>query len=149
MTISSAQLTALRALLTGDELTFNRLLADSGLARTHEFAVLTAAALAVAARRRFPPGWSQGDVVRLVARLRTRDAGAHADINAAAAEQMLASVLGTQHVRDDFDVLASGYAQIALLSELVVDLNENQLEDLLAEAHTQADRWLVRQTRQP
>jgi hypothetical protein len=145
MTITDAQLAALKALLTGDEQAFDRLLTGSDLARTQEFAVLTATALVLAVRRSFPPGWSPDDVVQFVACLRARDAGAHADVNPAAAEQMLLAVLRDERVSDDFDVLVNGHAQVALLNELVAGLDNDQMEDFLAETRGEASQWVQNQ----
>lgn len=131
MTVSLAQVTALRAALVGDEEVFERLIASPGAADGQEFPTLVATAFVAAARRRFPPGWSGGDVVRFVGHLRAHGMGSHEDLSAAAAEQMLLSSLRGQPMGGQFDDFMSGYAQFALLTELVRDLSEQELSTFL------------------
>jgi len=145
MTVTPAQFAALRAALTGDEETFERLTAAADFLNGEGFPVLVATAFVEAARQRFPPGWSRGDVVRFVGHLRARDGGAHEDLSATAAEQMLLSVLSEEPIAGEFNENAKGIAQVALLTELVSDLNEQDLSMFLAEVREQADAWLAQQ----
>jgi hypothetical protein len=140
--IADVQMAALRAALTGDAETLDRLGSRYGWDYGGEFAALTANAFVAAARRRFPPGWSAADVTRFVGHLRARKQAENSDVDAGAAEQMLVSSLSGQPMRGQFGDLDTGYAQFALLSELVRDLSEWQLRTLLDEARAQADRWL-------
>jgi len=145
MTIAPVQVAALRAALAGDEGDFERLSAGPGVADGQEFPILVATAFAAAVQRRFPPGWSGGDVVRFVGRLRARNEGALKDLSATAAEQMILSVLRGEPMGGQFDDVMKGYAQSALLAELVRDLSEQELSTFLTEAREQADAWLAQQ----
>jgi molybdopterin converting factor small subunit len=143
VTVTPAQFAALRAALTGDEETFERLTAAADFLNGEGFPILVATAFVTAVERRFPPGWSRGDVVRFVGQLRARNEGAHENLSATAAEQMLLSVLRKEPVAREFDENAKSIAQVALLTELVSDLTEQELGAFLAEAREQADAWLA------
>ena len=145
MTVTPAQVAALRAALSGDEDAFNRLSSDPDVADSEGLPVLTAAAFVAAVQRRFPPGWSGGDVVRFVGLLRARNEGAYADLSATAAEQMILSILRGEPMSGQFDDLMKGYAEFALLAELVRNLSEQELSTFLAGAREQADAWLAQQ----
>lgn len=143
MTITGIQIAALQAILTGDNDAFHRLSMEPDLVHGDGFPVLIATAFVAAARRRFPTGCSNGDVIRFVGQVRARDEGKHADLSAVAAEQMLLNVLRGEPISHEFDEDTEGYAQIAILAELVSDLDEQQLDMFLVEARGQADTWLV------
>jgi hypothetical protein len=143
MTVTPAQFAALHAALTGDEETFERLAATADFLNDEGFPILVATAFVAAAQQRFPPGWSRGDVVRFVADLRAHDGGANEDLSATTAEQMLISVLTGEPMAGESDENAKGIAQVALLAELVSDLNEHDLSTFLAQAREQADAWLA------
>jgi hypothetical protein len=143
MTVTPAQSLALRAALTGDEETFERLAAAADFLNGEGFPILVATAFVAAVQRRFLPGWSRGDVVRFVGHLRARNDGAHENLSATAAEQMLLSVLRREPVAREFDENTKSIAQFALLTELVNDLTEQELGTFLAEAREQADAWLA------
>jgi hypothetical protein len=144
MTVTPYQFAALQAALAADQESFDRLSADPDFLDGGGFLILMAAAFVAATQRRFPPGWSGGDVVRFVARLRARDRGAHEDLSATAAEQMLLSVLRGEPASDQSDDFMKGYVQVTLLAELVRDLSEQELTAVLDQAREQADAWLVR-----
>jgi hypothetical protein len=146
--ITDSQITALRAALAGDADTLDRLGSGYGWEYGGEFAALAAKAFVAAAQRRFPPGWSTADVIRFVGRLRARNQGEQADVDAGAAEQMLLSAITGKPMRGEFSDLDKGYAQFALLAELVSDLDEGALHALLEDARDQADQWLAKATRQ-
>jgi hypothetical protein len=148
MTVTPAQVAALRAALSGDEDAFNRLSSDLDVAGSEGFPIVMAAAFVAAAQRRFPPGWSRGDVVRFVGHLRARGEGALEDLSATAAEQMLVSILRGELMDGQFDDFVKGYAQFALLAELVRDLSEQELSTFLAESREQADAWLAQHSDQ-
>lgn len=145
--VTDAQVAALRAVLTGETRTFDLMGGASGLDYGEEFAVLIAAAFIAAARRQFGPGWSRSNVIRFVGQLRARDQGEYADVSAGAAEQMLISALEGKPLQRQFDEFAKGYAQAAVLTELVSALDEKQLDALLEDARQEANRWLAGQTR--
>jgi hypothetical protein len=148
MTITPVQVAALRAALAGDEEAFERLSSEPGVADGQEFPALVAAAFVAAAQRRFPPGWSGGDVVQFVGHLRARGEGAREDLSATAAEQMLHNALRGEPMSGKFDDVMKGYAQFALLAELVRDLSGQELGTFLAEAREQAEAWLAQRSDQ-
>ncbi|MGH3249137.1 MAG: hypothetical protein ACRDOI_23435 [Trebonia sp.] len=143
MTVTPAQAATLRAALVGDDDAFNLLSTDPDVANSEGLPTLTAAAFVAATQRHFHPGWSAGDVVQFVARLRARNAAACEDLSATAAEQMLLSVLRGEPMGAQFDDFMKGYAQFALLTELVRDFSEQELSTFLANARMQADAWLA------
>jgi hypothetical protein len=147
MTVTDAQVTALRAVLTGDGETFDRVGGESGQDYGEEIGILTATAFATAARYQFPSQWSMPDLIRFVGRVRARDQGEYADISASAAEQMLRAALSDEPMHGEFDEVAYAYAQAVLLAELVSDLDAQQLDAFLAEARVQADRHLAAHAR--
>ena len=140
MSISEKQLTALRTALRGDAEEFDR--SDIWPAATHgnEFPLLVSHAFILAARRRFPDGYSTGDVIRFVGKLRSRNQGEYADVSASAAEQMLFCALRGEPMNNKADEFAKGYAQVAVLASLVSDLNGHQLDELLHEARELTDQ---------
>jgi hypothetical protein len=143
VTVTPTQFAALRAALDCDEEAWDRLSCDPEVTDGLGLPVLTATAFIAAAQRRFPPGWSVGDVIWFVGHLRARDEAAGEDVSAAAAEQMLLCALRGEPMGGQFDDLTKGYVQIALLAELVKDLNEQELSTFLAEARDRADAWLA------
>ncbi len=147
MTVTPAQVAALRAALSADDDAFSRLSSDLDVTDSEGFPLLMAAAFVAAAQRRFSPGCSDGDVVRFVGHLRARGEGALADLSATAAEQMLLSVLRGDPMDGQFDDFMKGYAQYALLAELVRDLSEQELNTFLSEAREQADVWLAQHSK--
>lgn len=143
MTVTAAQFAALRAALAADEETFDRLSAAPDFLDGGGFPILIATTFVAATQRTFPPGWSGGDVVRFVGHLRARDEGAHKDLSATAAEQMLLSILRGEPMGGALDEVTKGHVQFTLLSELVSDLSEEELTAFLAQAREQADEWLA------
>jgi hypothetical protein len=141
--ISDDQAAVLRAALQGDTSTFDRLESKPHLDDSVEVPALVAHAFVTATRRRFSGRWTDSDVIRLVGQLRARKEGEHADVSAQVAEQMLLSVLHGQPMPCEDDKIAMGYAQFALLAELVTDLDGVELDALLGEARRQADLWLA------
>jgi hypothetical protein len=133
----------LRAALTGDVTTFDLLGSASALDQGHEFAVLSAAAFTCAAQRRFSTDWSKSAVIRFVGRLRARDQGDLSDVNADIAEKLLLGALGGEPLRNACDSGDQGYAQAAVLTELVADLDTGRLDSLLCEAREVAEWWLT------
>lgn len=138
--VSDEQVAALRAGATGNAETFDLLTGSSRFNDGLEFATLIAAAYVCAARWRFATGWSNSDVIRLVGRLRARDQGEQRDINAGIAERMLISALSGEPMHDRRDSVDHGYAQAAVLTELLSDLDTPQLDALLDKARQIADQ---------
>jgi hypothetical protein len=141
--ISENQLAALRTALNGEAEEFERLAVSSDVDHGNGFPVLVGHAFVLAARRGFPHDYSTSDVIRFVGKLRSRDSGEFADISVTAAEQMLLCALRGVPMDSKSDEFAKGYAQVAVLAELVSNLNDQQLEALLEQARDQADQWLA------
>lgn len=145
MTVTVAQVAALRALLTGEDETFERLAAAPDFQDGEGFPILVVNAFYAAAQRRFPPGeWSTSDVVRFVGHLRARTAGELDTLSAAAAEQMLIRALSGTPMADEFDETTRAVAQMALLIALVSELNDQELDPFLAGARERADAWATK-----
>jgi hypothetical protein len=144
MTITPAHVAALQAMLTGDWDTFDRLVAAADFLEGEGYSILVLHAFHAAAQRRFPPGWSRGDLVRFVGHLRASDEWLAEALSATAAEQMLLRALTGEPMTREFDETAKGIAQVSLLAALVSDLDEESLGNFLAEVHERADAWLVR-----
>ena len=104
--------------------------------------VLLLAAFTVAARRRFAPVWYPAEIIRYVAEVRGVTPEMADTLNAVAAENQLRSALG-QEVPPFPDAETRTRAQMMLLIALTADYTENELDTLLADAHTVADNWLT------
>jgi hypothetical protein len=144
MIVSGAQVAALRAALAGDGQAFECLAGQFATASGEEgFGVLTASAFIRAARRRFASGWSIGDITKFVGALRARNEAEQADVHAGAAEQVLLGALRGRPTRSEFGELEEGYAQFAVLAEMVRDLDEQGLDALLKEACEQVGGWMA------
>ncbi len=146
MLISDEHVAALRAFLTADDETFDRVstvLEERG--GGNAYAALQGAAFAVAARRRFPGGATAGNVVRLVAALRTAANDTDGEIDPRTSERLLHSVLGTPAAAGGLDEQSKAKAQPALLYALLEegDLSGAALDSVLAEARELASRWLA------
>jgi hypothetical protein len=139
MTITSVQMATLRALLTGADAAFGRLSMEPDVIHGDGFPVLVAAALVGAARRRFRTGWSEGDVIQFIGKVRSAGESAHTGLSASAAEQVLLSALRGEPVSRELNEDTRGYAQVAVLAELVSDLDTWELDQFLAETRQQAD----------
>jgi hypothetical protein len=146
MLVTDEHVVALHAFLTGDEETFDRvsaLLKKRG--SQNEYAALQGAAFAVAARRRFPDGHTAGDVVRLVAEVRSAVDDTDGEIDPLTAERLLHSVLCDPAAAEGLEELAKARTQPALLYAMLEEggFSRPDLDNLLAEARQLADRWLV------
>jgi hypothetical protein len=145
--ITDGHLAMLSAVLAGDADAFDHLERAFGLDHNQELPAFVAHAFVAAARRRFPPGWSNADVIRFVGQLRARNQGEQSDVDTGVAEQILYSALRGEPMRGQFGEFDKGYAQFALLAELVSDLDARQIDAFLAEARERADLWMAGQTR--
>ena len=146
MTVTTAQAAALRAALDGNEEAFSRFSSDPEVANGQGLPVLMTTAFVAAVQLRFLPGWSDGDVVRFVGRLRARNGGAGENLSATAAEQILLRVLRGKSMGSQFDEFTTSFVQFALLAELLNDLSEQEISTFLAEAREQADAWLAQRS---
>jgi hypothetical protein len=140
--VSSEHVTALRAVLDGDEETFQRLAAGADEEYLMPLSVLLAAAFSSVARMRFPAERSTADVVRFVAWMRIQYGNGFDAISPSLAETLLLSALQGMPLRGGSDDAATAYTQVALLRGLTGDLSEQHMDTLLDYACQQADGWL-------
>ena len=142
MTVTASHVAALRAALAGDGGAFDRIDREAGLGDGLEFPVLMAMAFIAAVRRQFPSAWSTADVIRFVGQVRVQN-GDDGDLSPTLAEQLILSALRDTPLSVRSAETARAYAQFMLLSVLVSDLDDDQLNTLLAQARDDADRWLT------
>jgi hypothetical protein len=146
MPVTDQHVAALRALILDDERRFIPLTAQLTDDDMLAYELLLRAALALAAARRFASGFSHGDLIRYVARLRagTADRAEDMDLDPLAAEATLRRALGqpAPAVSDPRTRLRS---TVALLTVVVGDLalGESRADALLVEARILANRWLA------
>jgi hypothetical protein len=140
--VSDRQMEALRALLEGDdryEHLTREVLAEGNLTG---YGDLGLAAFTIAARQRFPAGWSPGDVISYVAALRARLRRSGVELDPRTAETLIWQALG----RDDLPLPAGSPVNAAedlllVLTDLVADVRvaSTGLDALLADARMRAD----------
>jgi hypothetical protein len=144
MAVTDEELAALRALLLGGEQDYLPLTARLTDDDMWPYELLLQATLALAATRRFAAGFTEGNLIRYVARVRAGTAERAEDmaLDPLAAEAVLRRALGQDapYVTDPWTRLRS---VVALLTVLFGDLAlaESSVDGLLAEARTLADRW--------
>jgi len=144
MAVTDDQVATLRALLSGDFQTFDRLSAqreDDGASRS--YAALVAAAFFEAAYRRFVKEGSMDEVVEYVADVRRRFAEVADQLDPCAAERVILAAIDDENI-DDLDGEVIIAAEYILLAALIADrdLDEAELEDFLDQARDVADEWL-------
>jgi hypothetical protein len=149
--VTAEYVAALQASLTGDQETFSRLSAelqarDGGEHSGDVYSALTGMALFIAARRRFPDGYTSADVVRFVGQVRARLADSANDIDPRIAERALLGALGDAAAAENLDKAATAVAVPALLFVLLEeeDISGDRLDAFLSEARPLADIWLER-----
>lgn len=148
--VTDEYVAALRAMLTGNG-EYHRLSAElqarDGERSGDVFSALTGMALFTAARRRFPDGWTNADVVRLVGQVRAWFAGGTGDIDPHVAEGVLRGALGDA-AAGNLDKAAMAIAVPALLSVLLDQQGISSaaaIDTFLADVRPLADAWLLRQ----
>jgi hypothetical protein len=134
---------ALKAFLTGDDVVFEgigALLDEDG--SWQAYGLLQAAALTVAARRRFPGGYAAGEVIRLVGRTRAALHDNDGQIYPRTAERVLRGVLSDPACVGGLDQDAVALATTALLKALIFEegMSGPGLDGLLAESWDEARR---------
>ena len=132
---------ALRAFLTGDDTAFDLiggLLDEDG--SWSAYGLLQATALAVAARRRFPHGFQNADVIRFVGRTRAALGDQAGQVDPGTAERLLRAVLSDPAQAAGLDQDKAALATMALLKAFVTEesLTGADLDAFLAESLTQA-----------
>jgi hypothetical protein len=149
--VTDEYVAALRTCLTGDE-AYDRLGAQlqarDGERSGDVFSALTGMALFTAARRRFPDGYTNGDVIRLVGQVRARFAEPEDDIDPLVAERTLRGALGDAAAAENLDKAPMAKAIFALLFSLLEQEGISggaQLDAFLADVRPMADTWLARQ----
>jgi len=106
--VTADYVAALRASLIGDEQTFTRLSTELQAREGGEhsgdiYSALTGMALFIAARRRFPNGYTGADVVRFVGHVRATFADSANDIDPRVAERTLRGALGDAAAAENLD----------------------------------------------
>lgn len=151
ISVTDQYVAALRAMLTGDG-EYDRLSAElqarDGARSGDVISALTGIALFTAARRRFPDGWTNTDVVRLVGQVRARFADEAGDIDPRTAEGTLRGALGDAAAAENLDKGAMAVAVPALLSVLLDQqgiAGATAIDAFLADVRPLADAWLARQ----
>jgi len=149
--VTDEYVAALRAMLTRDE-EYDRLSANlqarDGARSGNVISALAGMALFTAARRRFPDGWTNADVVRLVAQARVRFGDVTGDIDTQVAEGTLRGALGDAAAAENLDKAAMSIAVPALLSVLLDQQGisgATEIDAFLADVRPLADAWLARQ----
>jgi hypothetical protein len=140
--VSSEHVTALRAVLDGDEETFKRQTSGADEEHLTPLSVLLAMAFSSVTRMRFPAGWSEADVIRFVAWMRVQYRNDFDAFSPSLAEALLLAALRGMPLHGEVDDAATAYTQVALLRALTGDLNEHHVDTLFGYACQQADRWL-------
>jgi hypothetical protein len=149
--VTAEYVAALRASMTGNEELFSRLTTefqarDGGERSGNVYSALTGMALFIAARRRFPDGYTSADVVRFVGQVRARFADSANGIDPRVTERTLRGALGDATAVENLDKAAMATAVTALLYALLEDedISGDRLDALLSEARLLADIWLGR-----
>jgi hypothetical protein len=144
MPVTEQQLAAVRALILGDSSDFIRVGGQLTDADMYGYELLLQASLSVAARRRFSSGYSDGDLIRYVARIRagTGNRAEDMDLDPLATETTLRHALA-QPVPYIHDPVTRLRSSMALLTVLVSDLGleESGVDHLLGAARPLAERW--------
>jgi hypothetical protein len=147
MPVSDDQVYALRAYLSGDFATYDRLRNQlSRMADQSAWGALIGAGFFEAVDRRFARNGTTSDnaaIVGYIADVRARSDKLAEDIDPTVAERLIQDSLGRGSV-DDIDGRTRLGTRFLLLAALIVDeqLDERGVEAFVAEARKVADRWL-------
>jgi hypothetical protein len=141
--VNGVHMAALKAFLTDDDAAFEAigaLLDEDG--SWPGYGILQGAALAVAARRRFPDGYRAKDVIRFVGRMRTALHDETGQIDPGTAERLLRGVLADPGHAAGLDQNAAALAMMALLKALVAEerLSGPELDMFVSESRDEAMR---------
>jgi hypothetical protein len=152
--ITNEYVAELRSFLTGegdDPERIGRLQARDGFERcARRYGMLCATALYLAARRRFPGGYTDADVIRLVGRARVQFVEV-VDIDPLAAEAAVREALGDPAESLKTDPQELGNSVLPLLIVLLEEdgITADRIDDFLAEVLPQAEAWLARRPTAP
>jgi len=141
MSVTDAQVAALRAYLKGDFEGHRRLLKAMG--SREGFTALVPATFLLLTDRRFPEGTPIGLIVEFVGEVRARYFNDPDGLDPLAAERLLAAVNGDDPV-SDIGPGVKYHTQLVLLYPIVSEekLSNQGIENLLAAARKVADEWL-------
>ena len=139
--VGGEHVAALRAFLTGDDTAFGLigdLMDEDG--SWSAYGLLQAAALAVAARRRFPEGYRNADVIRFVGRTRAALGDESGQLDPGTAERLLRSVLTDPAQVTRLNQGQAALATMALLKTFVTEegLTGADMDSFLADSLVQA-----------
>jgi hypothetical protein len=150
--ITSEYVAALRSCLTGegDDAGLSAMLQarDGGERSAQILAALSGMALHVAARRRFPSGYTDADVIRLVGQARVMLLGGEGcEIDPLVAEATLRGVLGDTAAAAHLAPIEMATALYPLLIVLLEQegITDDQVDDFLADVLPLAEAWLAGQ----
>jgi hypothetical protein len=153
--ITGEYVAELRSCLTGEG-DYIRLMeslqARDGVERSAlAFFALTWMSLQCAARRRFPDGYTDADVVRLVGQARAKLGGEGYEIDPLAAEAALRAALGNTAATAHTEEPKVGIALFPVLFELLEQdgITADRMDDFLADVLPLAEAWLARQEPTP
>jgi hypothetical protein len=144
MAVTDDQVAALRAWLTArtdaeaDD-AVRRFVPLARTGRLEEVGALVYGSFAAAARRRFSPTWTSADIVRFVADFRSSSTEAANLVSPLAAENQLRGVLGEKQATRPPEE-ARAYAQFMLLGVLIATLDQQELDNVLAQGRALADQ---------
>ncbi|MGH3246266.1 MAG: hypothetical protein ACRDOI_08650 [Trebonia sp.] len=150
MEITSEYVAALRSCLTGEgdytELSARLQARDGGERSARIYGVLSVMALHLAAKRRFPGGHTDADVIRLVGRTRATF-GEGYEIDPLVAEATLRGALGDTAATANMNGPEMGTALFPLLIVLLEQegITTARIDDFLADALPLAEAWLTRE----
>lgn len=145
MPVSNELVATLRAQLVGNMDEHRRLLRslDQEDVGNNYTALVTAAFFHAVERRFGDRGTTYGDVVEWVGQLRADAPSAADDIDPSVSERLIQFTLGANVPVEDIDPRTKLATQIVLLGAIVLelDLDEAELDELLAKARAVADEW--------
>jgi hypothetical protein len=149
MPVTNGQMIWLRAYLAGEREIARRVNAEvAASVAAADFTALVYTAFVIAARRKFSPTWTRGEVIRFVAQVRALPGERLNALVPLAAEHQLRSALGERMTGELNGAEAAARAQLILLDALVqgADLDDGAVIDLLNLARETADRILAGST---
>jgi hypothetical protein len=147
--VTDEQMVWLQAFLAGEMKVAQRVSEQAAQpAQAASLGALVYAAFGIAARQKFAPAWTRGEVIRFVGQVRAALAERPDALPPLVAEQQLRSALGGQVAADsgaDSDAEAKAHARIILLDALVqsLDLDDASIASLLDQAREDADQILA------
>jgi hypothetical protein len=140
MNVTADHVTALRALVTGDDDAFERLTGSAGPAWMDALAHLLTGVFLAATRYRFGSEASQPDIIRFVAQSRVRHGADEAGFSPSLAEGLMGAALGISPVLAGHSEDENAAAQIVLLKDLAGEISYLDFESLLETARTELNK---------